>query len=67
MVLLIVLAFGIVLASLVRSRLSVENPGKLQILLEDGVGAVLGLLDENGSGRRAPLPAARRRRSASSS
>ena len=30
----------------VRSRLSVENPGRLQILLEDGVKAVLGLLEE---------------------
>ena len=30
----------------VRSRLSVENPGKLQIVIEDGIGAVLGLLDE---------------------
>src|SRR5687767_13986414 len=30
----------------IRSRLSVENPGKLQILLEDGVRAVKGLLEE---------------------
>jgi F-type H+-transporting ATPase subunit a len=29
-----------------RSRLSVENPGKFQILLEDGVTAVVGLLEE---------------------
>src|SRR5688500_4406531 len=31
---------------LIRSRLSVENPGKFQILLEDGVRAVKGLLEE---------------------
>jgi F-type H+-transporting ATPase subunit a len=45
MVLLIV-AFVTALCLFVRSRLSVENPGKLQILLEDGVKAVIGLLDE---------------------
>jgi F-type H+-transporting ATPase subunit a len=45
MVLLIVLGLT-VLSLIVRSRLSVENPGKLQILLEDGVGAVTGLLEE---------------------
>jgi F-type H+-transporting ATPase subunit a len=31
---------------IIRSRLSVENPGKFQILLEDGVRAVIGLLEE---------------------
>ncbi|MBA3637845.1 MAG: F0F1 ATP synthase subunit A [Acidobacteriota bacterium] len=31
---------------LIRSRLSVENPGKFQIILEDGVRAVVGLLEE---------------------
>jgi F-type H+-transporting ATPase subunit a len=45
MVMLIVLGLT-VLCLIVRSRLSVENPGKLQILLEDGVGAVTGLLEE---------------------
>ena len=30
----------------IRSRLSVENPGKFQIILEDGVRAVIGLLEE---------------------
>ena len=45
MVMLIV-AFVTVLSLLVRSRLSVENPGKFQILLEDGVRAVRGLLVE---------------------
>ena len=39
MVLLIVAGLT-VLSLIVRSRLSVENPGKLQIVLEDGVGAV---------------------------
>src|SRR4026207_1084744 len=45
MVLLIVTGLT-VLSLIVRSRLSVENPGKLQIVLEDGVRAVLGLLEE---------------------
>ncbi|MBA2302163.1 MAG: F0F1 ATP synthase subunit A [Acidobacteria bacterium] len=31
---------------IVRTRLSVENPGKFQILLEDGIRAVVGLLEE---------------------
>ena len=30
----------------IRSRLSVDNPGRLQIILEDGVRAVVGLLEE---------------------
>jgi F-type H+-transporting ATPase subunit a len=53
MVLLIVVAVT-ALCLFVRSRLSVENPGKLQILLEDGVKAVIGLLEEwiGPSGRR---------------
>ncbi|HVD93950.1 MAG TPA: F0F1 ATP synthase subunit A [Vicinamibacterales bacterium] len=45
MVLLIV-AFVTVLCLVMRSRLSVEHPSKFQILLEDGVLAVLGLLEE---------------------
>src|SRR5688572_19429097 len=45
MVLLIVTGLT-VLSLIVRSRLSVEHPGKLQIVLEDGVGAVRGLLEE---------------------
>ena len=36
-----------VLCLLIRSRLSVENPGKLQILLEDAVSFVYGMLDDN--------------------
>jgi len=47
----LVIAGLIVLAAtigclLIRSRLSVDNPGKVQILLEDGVGAVQSLLEE---------------------
>jgi len=45
MTLVIVVALS-ALAFFVRSRLSVENPGKLQILLEDGVSAMTGLLNE---------------------
>ena len=45
MVLLIVV-FVVVLCLIVRSRLSVENPGTLQIVVEEGVRAVNGLLDE---------------------
>jgi F-type H+-transporting ATPase subunit a len=45
MVLLIVL-FVTVVCLVMRSRLSVEHPGKFQILLEDGVTAVAGLLEE---------------------
>jgi F-type H+-transporting ATPase subunit a len=45
MVMLIV-AIMTVLSLIVRSRLSVENPGKLQILMEDAVRAVLNLLEE---------------------
>jgi F-type H+-transporting ATPase subunit a len=45
MVLLIVV-FVTVLCLVMRSRLSVEHPGKFQILLEDGVMAVVSLLEE---------------------
>src|SRR6478609_1748999 len=45
MVLLIVAGLT-VLSLVVRARLSVENPGKLQIVLEDGLRAVIGLLEE---------------------
>ncbi|HEX6323669.1 MAG TPA: F0F1 ATP synthase subunit A [Vicinamibacterales bacterium] len=45
MTMLIVLAIT-ALGFLVRSRLSVENPGKLQILMEDGLSAMTGLLNE---------------------
>jgi F-type H+-transporting ATPase subunit a len=43
---MLILAATTVLSLIVRSRLSVEHPGKLQIVLEDGVQAVLGLLEE---------------------
>jgi F-type H+-transporting ATPase subunit a len=45
MVMLIVLGLTL-LSLLVRSRLSVENPGTLQIIVEDGIGAIHGLLEE---------------------
>jgi F-type H+-transporting ATPase subunit a len=43
---LLILAFTTALCLFVRSRLSVENPGKLQVVMEDGVRAVRGLLNE---------------------
>jgi F-type H+-transporting ATPase subunit a len=45
MVILIIVAWT-VLSLIVRSRLSVENPGRLQIVLEDIVRALVGLLEE---------------------
>jgi F-type H+-transporting ATPase subunit a len=45
MVMLIVAGLTI-LSLIVRSRLSVENPGTLQIIVEDGIGAIVGLLEE---------------------
>ncbi|MCX6545585.1 MAG: F0F1 ATP synthase subunit A [Acidobacteria bacterium] len=45
MVYLIVLGVAI-LALVIKSRLSVENPGKLQIVFEDVVGGLAGMLDE---------------------
>jgi F-type H+-transporting ATPase subunit a len=45
MVLLIVAGLT-ALCLFVRSRLSVENPGKLQILLEDGLRALLGMMEQ---------------------
>jgi len=43
----LILAGATVLCVIIRSRLSVENPGRLQILLETLISAVNGLLDEN--------------------
>jgi F-type H+-transporting ATPase subunit a len=43
---LLIVAGAAALGLFIRSRLSVENPGKLQILLEDGVRAVTALLEE---------------------
>jgi F-type H+-transporting ATPase subunit a len=45
MCLLIVVVLTVVFA-IMRSRLSVEHPGKFQILLEDGVLAVSGMLND---------------------
>lgn len=44
---LLILAGAAILCLAIRSRLSVEDPGKLQILLETLVSAVGGMLDEN--------------------
>jgi F-type H+-transporting ATPase subunit a len=47
MVMVILIVTGLtVLCWIVRSRLSVENPGTLQILMEDGVRALIGLLEQ---------------------
>jgi F-type H+-transporting ATPase subunit a len=43
---MLIVAFAAVLSLVVRSRLSVDNPGKLQIVMEDGISAVGGLLEE---------------------
>jgi F-type H+-transporting ATPase subunit a len=43
----VVVLFLVVLAAIVRSQLRVENPGRLQIVMEDIVGFVVGLLKEN--------------------
>jgi F-type H+-transporting ATPase subunit a len=43
----VVVAFLTVVSLLIRSRLSVEHPGKLQIVAEDLVGAVVGMLRDN--------------------
>jgi len=45
-ILLVLFAALVVLSLFARSRLSVENPGRLQILLEDGLTAFYGLLDD---------------------
>jgi F-type H+-transporting ATPase subunit a len=42
---MLIVVFVTVLCLVMRSRLSVEHPGKFQILLEDGVMAVVGLLE----------------------
>ena len=43
---LIIVAFLTVLSIIIRSRLSVENPGRLQIVFEDGLSAIIALLEE---------------------
>ena len=51
---MVIVAALTVLGLVMRSRLSVENPGKLQILLEDGLNMMAGLVEEwiPGKGRR---------------
>ena len=47
LVMVMIIVAGVTVLSLfVRSRLSVENPGKLQILLEDGLTALLGMMEQ---------------------
>jgi F-type H+-transporting ATPase subunit a len=47
LVMVMLITAGLTILSLiVRSRLSVENPGTLQIIVEDGIGAIVGLLEE---------------------
>ena len=47
MVMILLIVAGVtVLGLLLRTRLSVENPGKLQIILEDGIRALQGLLTD---------------------
>jgi F-type H+-transporting ATPase subunit a len=43
---LLIVVFVTVVCLVMKSRLSVEHPGKFQILLEDGVTGVVGLLEE---------------------
>lgn len=47
LVMVILIVLGLTTLSLfVRSRLSVENPGKLQILMEDGLRALVGMMEQ---------------------
>ena len=43
---MLIVAFVTIVCLVMKSRLSVENPGKFQIVLEDGVTAVISLLEE---------------------
>jgi F-type H+-transporting ATPase subunit a len=43
---LLIVAFLTVLSLIVRSRLSVENPSRFQIVMEDAVSAIVGLLEQ---------------------
>src|SRR5262245_61768897 len=45
-IVMLIVAFLTVVCAVMRSRLSVEHPGKFQIVLEDGVLAVSGMLNE---------------------
>jgi F-type H+-transporting ATPase subunit a len=42
----IIVVFWTAIALIVRSQLSVDNPGRLQILIEDGIGAVQSMLND---------------------
>jgi F-type H+-transporting ATPase subunit a len=42
----LIIVFWTIVSLIVRSRLSVDNPGKLQILIEDGVGALQSMLHD---------------------
>ncbi len=47
MVMILIIVLGLTgLCLFVRSRLSVENPGKLQILMEDGLQALVGMMEQ---------------------
>lgn len=47
MVMILIIVLGLTgLCLFVRSRLSVEHPGKLQILMEDGVQALVGMMEQ---------------------
>ena len=47
MVMILIIVLGLTgLCLFVRSRLSVENPGKLQILMEDGVQALVAMMEQ---------------------
>src|SRR5437870_5098498 len=43
---MLIVAVLTVLSLVVRARLSVEHPGKLQILMEDAISAIIALLEE---------------------
>ena len=51
----------------IRSKLSVDNPGKLQIVLEDIVAFIVGVLEGNMGHEGPQVPAAARHASSSSS
>ena len=42
----LIVVFWTIVSLIVRSRLSVDNPGKLQILIEDGIGALQSMLHD---------------------
>ena len=42
----LIVVFWTIVSLIVRSRLSVDNPGKLQVLIEDGIGALQSMLHD---------------------